>query len=264
MESPVAATLDQALSNQSLSSQALSDLALSDHDLLARARAGDVDALDLLITAVRKAVRRYCRARLSSYSGGVETAEDVTQEVCLAVVDVLPRYRDQRAPFAALVYAIASNKVADAQRRYARTPFHAVAELPERAEPAPKPEQQTLTRFDVAAALALLERLPPPRMRLVVRLYAGGLNAAEVGAIVGLTANAVSVTQHRALARLRRLVDAPRDQRDRSSTDAPHTPPPPWRKTDADSAKPSHCSRVPRKDRSPARSSEAARRSAAR
>ena len=81
MEFPVAATLDQALSSQSL----------SDSDLLARVRAGDVDALDVLVRAVRTAVRRYCRARLSTYSGRVEVAEDVTQEVCLAVVDVLPR-----------------------------------------------------------------------------------------------------------------------------------------------------------------------------
>ena len=84
--------------------------ALSDHDLVSRACAGEIVAVNLLITAVRRAVLRYTRARLSTYSGGVEVAEDVTQEVCLAVVDVLPRYTDQGAPFAALVYAIASNK----------------------------------------------------------------------------------------------------------------------------------------------------------
>jgi RNA polymerase sigma-70 factor (ECF subfamily) len=188
--------------------------ALSDHELVARARAGEVLALNLLIAAVRKAVHRYCRARLSTYSGGVEVAEDVTQEVCLAVVDVLPRYQDQGAPFAALVYAIASNKVADAQRRYARTPFTVVEDLPERAEPALGPEQQTMARSDVEAALALLERLPP-RMAQVVRLRAEGLSAEDVGAIVGLTANAVRVTQHRALTRLRRLVADSEDHRER-------------------------------------------------
>ena len=188
--------------------------ALSDSDLVARACAGDVAAVNLLITAVRRAVHRYTRARLSTYSGGVEVAEDVTQEVCLAVVDVLPRYQDKGAPFAALVYAIASNKVADAQRRYARTPVYAVEELPEQAEASLGPEQQTLARSDVAAALALLERLPP-RMARVVRLRAEGLSADEVGAIVGLTANAVRVTQHRALVRLRRLVADSADHRER-------------------------------------------------
>ncbi|MGI3782824.1 MAG: sigma-70 family RNA polymerase sigma factor [Janthinobacterium lividum] len=188
--------------------------ALSDRDLVTRACTGDVVAVNLLITAVRRAVHRYARARLSTYSGGAEAAEDVTQEVCLAVVDVLPRYADHGAPFAALVYAIASNKVADAQRRYARTPIHVVEELPDQAERSLGPEQQTMARSDVQAALALLERLPP-RMAQVVRLRAEGLSADEVGAIVGLTANAVRVTQHRALTRVRRLVADSADHRER-------------------------------------------------
>lgn len=187
---------------------------LSDRALVARARRGDVVSINLLITAVRTAVHRYARGRLITYSGGAEVAEDVTQEVCLAVVDVLPRYQDNGAPFAALVYAIASNKVADAQRRYARTPFHVVEELPEQAERSLGPEQQTLARSDVDAALALLQRLPE-RMAQVVRLRAEGLSADEVGAMVGLTANAVRVTQHRALAKLRRMVAESADHRER-------------------------------------------------
>ncbi|HEY0238924.1 MAG TPA: sigma-70 family RNA polymerase sigma factor [Friedmanniella sp.] len=195
-----------------MSSTAL-DHVLSDRSLVDRARTGEVDAIDLLITAVRHAVLRYTGARLSTY-GGTELAEDVTQEICLAVVDVLPRYQDQGAPFAALVYAIASNKVADAQRRCFRTPLHVVDELPEQAEPALGPEQQAMARSDVAAAIAVLQQLPP-RMAQVVRLRAEGLSADEVGAIVGLTANAVRVTQHRALPRLRRLVADSPDSRER-------------------------------------------------
>jgi RNA polymerase sigma-70 factor (ECF subfamily) len=167
-------------------------------------------------------VHRYTRARLCTYSGGAEVAEDVTQEVCLAVVDVLPRYTDTGAPFAALVYAIASNKVADAQRRYARTPFHVVEELPEQTEPALGPEQQTMARSDVDAALALLEQLPPRSAR-IIRLRAEGLSADEVGAMVGLTANAVRVTQHRGLARVRSLVASSADNRERFA-DRPHMP----------------------------------------
>ena len=53
---------------------------LSDHDLVVKAQAGDPLALNTLITAVRVAVLRYCRSRLATYSGGLEVAEDVTQE----------------------------------------------------------------------------------------------------------------------------------------------------------------------------------------
>ena len=190
--------------------------AISDHDLITLAREGDPVAVNALITGVRKAVHRYCRARLATYSGGAEVAEDVTQEVCLAIVDVLPRYTDQGAPFAALVFAIAANKVADAQRRYARTPFSVVEELPEQVNTELGPEQQAMAHSDVEAALALLGRLPE-RMAQVVRLRAEGLSAEDVGAIVGLTANAVRVTQHRALVRLRRLVADSADHRERFS-----------------------------------------------
>ncbi|SEQ81026.1 sigma-70 family RNA polymerase sigma factor [Microlunatus flavus] len=188
--------------------------ALADRDLVARAQAGETIAEHVLIKAVRVTVHRYCRSRLATYSGGAEVAEDVTQEVCLAVVDALPRYQDQGAPFAALVYAIASNKVADAQRRYARTPFHTVEELPERPEPALDPEQQAVARDDVAAALALLEQLPP-KMAQAIRLKAEGRSADEVGELMGMTANAVRVAQHRGLARLRELVAASEDHRER-------------------------------------------------
>ncbi len=188
--------------------------ALADRDLVTRAQRGDTIALHLLVVEVRKVAYRYARARLATYSGGLEVAEDVTQEICLAVVDVLPRYEDKGAPFVALVYAIASNKVADAQRRYARTPLHLVEELPEQVEPALDPEQQTLARSDVAAALALLERLPA-RTALVIRLRAEGRSADEVGELVGMSANAVRVTQHRGLARLRQLVKASADHRER-------------------------------------------------
>ena len=91
---------------------------LSDHELVADAQAGDPQAVESLIGAVRPAVLKYCRSRLATYSGGVDAADDVAQETCVAVLRVLPRYQDKGAPFAAFVYAIASNKVADAQRGF--------------------------------------------------------------------------------------------------------------------------------------------------
>ena len=187
---------------------------LSSHDLVARAQAGEHLALELLVSAVRKAVERYCRARLCTYSGGYEVAQDVTQEVCLAVVDVLPRFVDTGAPFSALVYAIAGNKVADAQRRSARTPVHLVEELPDGAESAPGPEHRALERSDVEVALGLLDQLPE-RMARVLRLRSEGLTALEVGDLLGMTANAVRVMQHRGIARLRTLAEACPDARER-------------------------------------------------
>ena len=60
----------------------------------------------------------------------------------------------------------------------------------------------------------LLEQLPV-RVARVVRLRSEGLSAQEVGDLLGMTANAVRVMQHRGIARLRTLAEACPDARER-------------------------------------------------
>ena len=88
--------------------------------LAARAVAGDTAARDTLLAHVRVVVHRYCRARLGRLPGSEHAADDVAQEVCLAVLSALPRYRDEGRPFEAFVFGIAAHKVADAQRAAVR------------------------------------------------------------------------------------------------------------------------------------------------
>lgn len=176
---------------------------LSDDDLVTDAQSGDALALDQLIGAVHRAVVSYSRARLASYAGGLDTAEDVAQETCVAVIRVLPKYRPQGSPFAAFVYAIAANKVADVQRRFSRSAV-LVDVLPDQREPSPNPEEQVIAADDVRAANELLSLLPQ-RMRTVLVLRASGLSAEVIGQQLDMTANAVRVAQHRASAKIRRL-----------------------------------------------------------
>src|SRR5215218_10387238 len=89
--------------------------------LAAHAVEGDAQATESLLGAVHRMVHRYCRARLSRYPGAEHAADDVAQEVCIAVLSALPRYRDEGKPFEAFVYRIAANKVADSQRVTYRT-----------------------------------------------------------------------------------------------------------------------------------------------
>jgi len=185
---------------------------LSDHELVADAQAGNPQAVESLIGAVRPAVLKYCRSRLATYFGGVDAADDVAQETCVAVLRVLPRYQDKGAPFAAFVYAIASNKVADAQRGFSRSAL-LVDEFPDQTETSPTPEEQAMAAVDRRSAMQLLNRLPD-KMREVLVLRAAGLNAEQVGEQVGMTANAVRVAQHRAGAKLRLIIEGSAEQRD--------------------------------------------------
>ena len=182
-------------------------------ELVRRAATGDPAATATLLTEVRPGLVRYCRARLGRIGGAYTTADDVAQEVCLAVLRALPRYRDQGSPFAAFVYGIAAHKVADAQRAAIRdsavTPTDAPLDQPDQA---PGPEQQAVA-IDLARRLSvLLDRLPDVQREIVLLRVAVGLSAEEVGTIVGMTAAAVRMAQSRALARLRTLAGSALDE----------------------------------------------------
>src|SRR5918912_1180906 len=170
--------------------------------LAAHAVEGDAQATEALLGAVHPMVHRYCRARLARYPGSEHAADDVAQEVCIAVLSALPRYRDEGKPFEAFVYKIAANKVADAQRGSYRQP-QPQAELPDVVDVAEGPEDLVVRASDAEQARALLELLPHSLRELMLLRVAVGLSADETGRALGMSAGAVRVAQHRALQRLR-------------------------------------------------------------
>jgi RNA polymerase sigma-70 factor, ECF subfamily len=172
--------------------------------LAARAVLGEPQATEQLLGAVHTMVRRYCRARLSRFPGSTQAAEDVAQEVCIAVLSALPRYRDEGKPFEAFVYRVAANKVADVQRLSYRSPVPQ-AELPDLPETAAGPEDVVLRNADADAARELLSGLPENLRELLLLRVAVGMTAEETGRALGMTPGAVRVAQHRAMQRLRAM-----------------------------------------------------------
>jgi len=180
----------------------------NDDDLEAMAQAGasgDRDAVGRILEHIRPLVVRYCRARISGDRGGM-SAEDVAQEVCLAVVTALPRYQDQGKPFVAFVYGIAAHKVADAYRSHARNRTTTMAELPDRFDPEDTPEHRAIQADDRDQAAALIATLSEKHREILVLRLVVGLSAEETATVIGSTAGAVRVNQHRALQQLRARV----------------------------------------------------------
>lgn len=172
--------------------------------LAALATQGDTSARDVLLANVRTMVHRYCRARLGRLPGSEHAADDVAQEVCLAVLSALPRYRDEGRPFEAFVFGIAAHKVADAQRAAVRAAVP-TDEMPDEPDLGPGPEDHALRSSDAALVRSLLDRLPATQRELLILRVAVGLSAEETGSALGMSSGAVRVAQHRALARLRAL-----------------------------------------------------------
>ncbi|MGH4025455.1 MAG: sigma factor, partial [Pseudonocardiaceae bacterium] len=76
--------------------------------LVGAAVRGDPAAVQDLLRWITPLVVRYCRARVGRGDRTFASADDVAQEVCLAVLTALPSYRDQGRPFLAFVYGIAA------------------------------------------------------------------------------------------------------------------------------------------------------------
>lgn len=175
-------------------------------EFLAGAIAGERAAVERVLRTIRPLVVRYCRARLGRYERTFASADDVAQEVCMAVLTSLPSYRDQGRPFLAFVYGIAAHKVIDAHRAAGRNKSEPVSDVPDSVEVADGPEQRAL-QFETAGEMGrLLEVLPEKQREILVLRVVNGLSAEETAVAVGSTPGAVRVAQHRALARLRKAM----------------------------------------------------------
>lgn len=180
--------------------------------VVAEAVAGDRGALRQVLETIRPIVVRYCRARIGTAERTGLSADDVAQEVCLAAITALPRYREQGRPFLAFVYGIAAHKVADAHRAAGRDLSYPADSLPDRRSPEPGPEQLAIEADSVARMNELLEVLPDKQREILILRVVVGLSAEETATAVSTTPGAVRVAQHRALARLKsELIAAERD-----------------------------------------------------
>jgi RNA polymerase sigma-70 factor, ECF subfamily len=191
------------------SSNDIQDVAPVLERLVPAAVAGDKEARDLLLAEIQPLVQRYCRGRLGRSEGVIGSADDVAQDVCLAVIAALPHYQIKGLSFRAFVYGIAAHKVTDAFRAIGRNRSDPVAELPDSPILSEGPEQRLLAA-ELAEQLGhLLHKLTPRQREVLVLRIAVGLSAEETAQAVGSTPGAVRVTQHRALNRLRGVIGDP-------------------------------------------------------
>ena len=170
------------------------------------ASGGDQKALEVLLGRIRPMVVQYCRARIGLGTLGTQSAEDITQDTLFAVVGALERWRPEKRVMA-FVYGIASNKVVDAYRAAGRDRSVPTDVVPDEPDFEHGPEQAVLRGGVVAELRELLDQLPEQHREILVLRVALGLTAVETAAAVGSTSGAVRVTQHRALAKLRELVE---------------------------------------------------------
>jgi RNA polymerase sigma-70 factor, ECF subfamily len=164
---------------------------------LADARDGDEYAFAVLWRDLNPALLRYLQVVAPA------TAEDTAADVWLEVCRGLDRFRGDEAGFRSWVFTVARMRAIDAARQAARRPVRPLPpdQLPDRPavdDPAGAAVEAQATRD----ALALIAALPPDQAEIVTLRVIAGLDAAQVGEIVGKRPGTVRVLAHRGLRRL--------------------------------------------------------------
>ena len=130
-------------------------------------------------------------------------AEDLTAEVFRKALQSLPRFKWTGAPFAAWLFRIASNMIADRSKRAAREGN--VRGHEESADPrAPQPQQADLEQSERSAGVSrLVNELAEDQRRVLVMRFAEERSIREIALTLERSEGAIKQLQFRALQNLR-------------------------------------------------------------
>jgi RNA polymerase sigma factor (sigma-70 family) len=144
-------------------------------------------------------VYNYVRYRV----GDAQATDDVTAQVFERVLTGISRYRPERAPFAAWLFAIARNAVSDHRRAQKRRRWLSLEVLCNQASDEPQPEEVATRNETHVELLVALARLTDRERDLIALKFAAGLTNYHIAQLTGLSANHVGVILYRAVRRLR-------------------------------------------------------------
>ena len=169
--------------------------------LVQRAKEGDPAAFAELYDRYQPAIYRYIFYRVDDTA----TAEDLTSEVFVRLVERIDRFTYRGRPLLAWLYTIARNLVMDHHRRAGRS----VPLSPDASEVAdvPAPEEtaeDALRQQQLAAALSCITE---DQCDVILLKFIEGLDNETVAHMLGKSVGAVKALQHRALAALRRVME---------------------------------------------------------
>jgi RNA polymerase sigma-70 factor, ECF subfamily len=186
----------------------------TESDLLRRAAGGEREAFELVYRRYQQVVYRFARAM----TGLPDAAEDVTQEVFIALIKELPRYDAARAGFTTYLYGIARN-LSRARCRQAQR--HLALETLGLERPRTTADPYELLEGAQAAAQVhrALRGLPLRYREVIILCDLHGLAYAEAALVVRSSVSGVRARLHRArhLLRLKlgRLLEPAHGRQDR-------------------------------------------------
>jgi len=176
-------------------------LTTPDQQVLERARTYDAQALAEIYDRYAGPIYGY----LYRVIGNATHAEDLTGEVFLRLLQAIRTSRAPRDNLEGWLYRVAHNLAMDLFRRQKKESGVPLAE--ELAADDGRPldiveDGQVRQRLQAG-----IQRLTPDQQQVILLRFAEGLPAAEVARLIGKSEGAVKILQHRAVNRLRKLLE---------------------------------------------------------
>ena len=128
-------------------------------------------------------------------------AEDVTSEVFIKALRAMPRYQDTGRPFAAWLYQIAVNAIADRYRSL--RPAQPLEDFHDLSVAGPALEEQAAQRDEIRRIWSLVEELPHQQRTALVLKFQEDMKIEDIAVAMGKTPGAVKLLIHRGVSRLR-------------------------------------------------------------
>jgi RNA polymerase sigma-70 factor (ECF subfamily) len=174
---------------------------MPDAQLLARARTYDTQALAEIYDCYAESIYRY----LYRYLGDAALAEDLTSEVFVRLLQALGSRRAPRERLQGWLYRVAHNLAMDWFRREGKASPVPIDEGMVAGVESPTKlleERQLQDRLRAA-----IRALTPDQQQVILLRFGEGLGIGEVAALLNKSQGAVKILQHRAVKRLRTLLE---------------------------------------------------------
>jgi len=140
--------------------------------------------------------------------GNASEAEDLTARTFHQALGNIERYVDQGIPFAAWLYRIAHNLVANYHRTRSRWRLTSLEDVELIGRAADSPERSAETHEKQRALWSAIGRQPEERQRLLILKFADRLSNDEIGRLMGRTESSIKSLYFRTLKSLRADLEA--------------------------------------------------------
>jgi RNA polymerase sigma-70 factor, ECF subfamily len=171
-----------------------------DIKLIQRAKAGDPRAFSALYDRYQSRIYRYIYFRVHD----VPTAEDLTSDVFVRLVENIHRYHDTGRPFLAWLYTIARNLLTDHYRREAQA-LQAPADE-NLSSYVDDPARHVQLSFEQQRLAEALGQLTEDQRQVLVLKFFEEMDNATAASLLNKTVGAVKALQHRGLATMARFL----------------------------------------------------------